>query len=238
MSIKEFNSFCRVVLILANIRYFVKCLEQNYNLIMKNVDKKIKPLEFKRLDKILIGIFLSSLVLIILPYDVCLGASAEFISRFLKASLLSIFSFILIIRFWNKKLHSKLKFRKGIRFLGVIIFVFIALFNLRALFLALLIYPHSQYVFYDNVANSYDKIIYRYYRHFPMSGGDWKLKRVYCHDYFPLISIEQDYKSEDVNGIWKGYGYPNEDGKYKRTVRFLNGEVVEILDSVKVQIKE
>ncbi len=205
---------------------------------MKNTEKKIKPLELKKFDKILIGIFLSSLVLIILPYDVCLLGMPDFVSRFFNPSLLSISSLILIIRFWNKRLHPKVKFRKFIRLGAVSIFMFILLFNFITLPFALFSGKEFSYVVYENVSNKYDKIIYAHYHRFPRVGRKWELKRVYCHDYFPLISIEKDYEQKEMNGIWKFYGYPNEDGKYKRTVRFLNGDIVEILDSVKVEIKE
>lgn len=201
---------------------------------MKKADTKTTPSQLNRKDKIIIGLFLSSIVLIILPYDVCVGNSAEFFSRFLKASLLSLFSLILLIRFWKKKCFSELKYRKTRRLLSITTFIFIIFFNVRALFLALLIYPYGQYTMYENVANSYDKVIYRFYRHFPVSSGDWKARRVYRHDFFPLISIEKEHKSKDLNGVWKFYGYPYENGEYKRTVLFKNGEVIEILDSAKV----
>ncbi|WP_375560741.1 hypothetical protein ACE193_24105 [Bernardetia sp. OM2101] len=205
---------------------------------MKKTEKKLKPLEFKKFDKVIIGLFLISLVLIILPYDVCLLGMPDFLSRFLDASLLSTSSLILIIRFWNKRFHSKVKFRKVIRFGAIFSLIFILLFNFIQFVFGFLSIREGNYVFYESVSNNYDKITYAHYKRFPRLGRDWELKRVYCHDFFPLISIEEDYKSEDINGIWKCYGYPNEDGKYKRTVRFLNGEVVEILDSVKVEIKE
>ncbi|AFM05925.1 hypothetical protein Fleli_3608 [Bernardetia litoralis DSM 6794] len=207
---------------------------------MKKIEKKVKPLEFKKFDKILLGIFLGSLLLIILPYDVCFLNMPDFVSRFFNASLLSISSFILIIRFWNKKLHSQLKFRRLMRFGAMFSFVFILLFNFINLVFGFLSIKEGDYIFYESVSNNYDKITYAHYKRFPRlgSGRNWELKRVYRHDFFPLISIEQDYKSEDINGIWKCYGYPNEDNNYKRTVRFLNGEVVEILDSVKVKIKK
>lgn len=170
-----------------------------------------------------------------MPYDVCLLGMPDFTSKFMNASLLSGSTFFLIKRFWNIKTYFSLIVRRIIRVGVVSALVLVLLFNFITFVVAFFSIREFNYVFYENATNNYDKICYAHYKRFPHLGRDWELKRVYRHDFFPFISIEQDYNSKDVNGVWKCYGYPNEDWGYKRTVRFVNGEVAEILDSVKVE---
>ena len=190
----------------------------------------------KKFDKILVGLFLSSLILIMLPYDIVAYGDTEHSYRFLLFFSLSGIGFILLIRFWNKELNHKLVYKKLLRVIGSFVLSSLLLFSFLYLIITSMIQVDGICLYYQNTESEHEVVIWKFYR-FPTVRGEWKVHRIKSFPHLKL-NIEKDFEKEDMNGVWKVYGNPTQCDEYQKTVRFLNGEVVEILDSVKVEIKE